>query len=107
MATNSETKSTPTNFLDLPREIRQSVFLISLNDSELHKLNDWKICAANQHDRVIRILDCHTEFRKQAAALRKADLALVDDVDFAKERWVDTYEKLITKWKKVENWWTY
>lgn len=104
--TTRKAKSKPTSFLDLPYELRQAVFLMSLNDAELHKLYEWKPVPENVHARVLRILDVHTDFRKQAAALRKVDLGLVEDVDFAKGEWIATYDDLIAKWKKVEDCWS-
>jgi hypothetical protein len=105
--TNAKVKSKPTNFLDLPTELRQAIFLMSLHDAELHKLGLIEVAEKTQHERVNGMLDCHIDFRKQAAAIRKVDWTLVDDVDFVKEKWIMVYEDLITKWRKVEDWWTY
>lgn len=95
-------KAKRTTFLDLAPELRQEVFLLSLNDDELQYLLAMGVYRSNKDYRVLRNLDCRIDFNKQVAALRAVDLALLCDVEFAKKKWVETHEELMAKWEKAE-----
>ncbi|TLD30106.1 hypothetical protein E2P81_ATG06759 [Venturia nashicola] len=98
--TNSKPKRI--TFLDLPTEMRQEVLLASLNDDELQRLLEMDVHNNNKNQRVFRNLDCRIDFNKQVAALRAVDLAVMDDVEFAKHRWLESHGGLMAKWEKLE-----
>ncbi|QDS69936.1 hypothetical protein FKW77_001920 [Venturia effusa] len=89
-------------FLDLPPEMRQEVFLVSFNDDELQNLFVMDVRLDNKTERVIRNLDCRIEFNKQATTLRAVHLALIEDVDFAKKKWLDVHGELMANWEEWE-----
>lgn len=82
--------------------MRQEVLLISLNDNELQNLLAMDVNDNNKNQRVFRNMDCRVDFNKQVAALRAVDLALIDDVEFAKTKWLETHAWLMAKWGKLE-----
>lgn len=100
--TTTTPKVKRTTFLDLPKEMRQEVFLVSFNDDELQDLLAMDVNQNNKDQRVFRNLDCRIDFNKQVAALRAVDLALIDDVEFAKKKWIETHKELIAKWEATE-----
>lgn len=82
--------------------MRQEILLASLNDDDLQDLSAMNVSENNRSERVIRNLDCRIVFNKQVAALRAVDFAVIDDVDFAKHKWLETHVWLMAKWNNLE-----
>lgn len=103
MVTTTNPKTKKITFLDLPTEMRQETLLVTLNDDDLQDLSAMDVNANNMDERVIRNLDCRIDFNKQVAALKAVDLALIADVDFAKQKWLETHLCLMAKWNRLES----